>query len=456
MCSPTSLTRRPSFRRTFTENCDATPFMSPSDQADVTTLALHGGPPVRDRGWPDWPLFDDATEKAVVDCLRSGRWALSWRSDGTSSLERRFAQAWARYNEVPYGVSVDHGSSALVLALEALDIGPGDEVVVPTMTWVAPATAVLRVGALPVLADVDGDTGCITPETLRAVLSDRTRAVVVVHLNCTVADIDGIIAVASAAGVEVIEDCAQAHGARWRGRPVGGFGAVGAYSFQNGKVLTAGESGAVVTSDENRYVRMQQLRADSRRYPDEPVTAGDEELVKEGTAMGANYCMPELCAAVLLDRLPRLDEEHDLRERSAKALEAALADLGSFSSIPLPAHATKRSIFRYGIRFAPGTFGPAPVGRVAEALTAELGLPLLAPDAPLHRSVLFRPGTKRRFAAVWSESGRRRSMDRDFPGAERFVESTVLLHHAALLGPPHEVTDIAAALDKVRRSRRQL
>lgn len=422
----------------------------------MTRLAVRGGTPVRDRAWTRWPVSDEATERAVVDCLRSGRWAISWRSDGTSSLERRFAQAWARYNDVPYCVSVDHGSSAVLLALEALDIGPGDEVVVPTMTWVAPATAVLRVGALPVLADVDGDTGCITPETLRAALSHRTRAVVVVHLNCTVADIDGILAIASAAGVEVIEDCAQAHGAEWRGRPVGGFGAVGAFSFQNGKVLTAGEGGGVVTSDESRYVRLQQLRADSRRYPDEPVIAGQEELVKEGTAMGANYCMPELCAAVLLDRLPRLDEEHDLRERNARELETALEDLGSFSSIPLPMAATKRSIFRYGIRFEPGTFGATPVRRVAEALAAELSLPLYPPDAPLHRSVLFRPETKRRFAAVWSESGRRRSMDRDFAGAKRFSESTLLFHHAALLGGSNEVADIVAALDKVRGSHSQL
>lgn len=425
-------------------------------RADMTRLALRGGAPVRARAWPDWPVFDDATERAVVDCLRSGRWTISWRSDGTSSLERRFAEAWARYNDVPYCVSVDHGSSALLLALEALDIGPGDEVVVPTMTWVAPATAVLRVGALPVLADVDGETGCITPETLRAALSPRTRAVVVVHLGCTVADIEGILAVANAAGVEVVEDCAQAHGAEWRGRPVGGFGAVGAFSFQNGKVLAAGEGGAAITSDESLYIRLQQLRADSRRYPDEPVVAGEEELVKEGAVMGANYCMPEFCAAVLLDRLPRLDEEHDRRERTARELETALAGLGSFSAIPLPAAATKRSIFRYGIRFEPGTFGAAPVARVAEALTAELGLQVHPHGPPLHRSVQFRPETKRRFAVVWSEDGRRRSTHRDFDGAERFGESTLLFNHAALLGGSDDVADMVAALDKVRRCHSEL
>ncbi len=419
-------------------------------------MAVRGGAPIRNRPWPDWPVFDDGTERAVVDCLRSGRWTVSWRSDGTYSLERRFAEAWARYNGVPYCVSVDHGSSALLVALEALDIGPGDEVVVPTMTWVAPATAVLRVGALPVLADVDGETGCITAETLRAALSPRTRAVIVVHLGCTVADIDGILAVASAAGIEVIEDCAQAHGAQWRGQPVGSFGALGAFSFQNGKVLASGEGGAVITSDEGLYRRLQQLRADSRRYPVEPVVAGEEELVKEGTVMGANYCMPELCAAVLLDRLPRLDEEHERRERTARELETAFGRLGSFSAIPLPAAVTKRSIFHYGVRFEPGTFGDAPIARVAEALTAELGLQLYPPNLPLHRSVLFRPETKRRFATVWSEDGRRRSTHRAFAGAERFGASTLLFNHAALLGGLEDAADIAAALEKARQLHREL
>jgi dTDP-4-amino-4,6-dideoxygalactose transaminase len=319
------------------------------------------------------------------------------------------------------------------------------------MTWVAPATAVLRAGALPVLADVDSQTGCITPEALRAALSPRTRAVIVVHLGCTVADIEGIVAVANAVGVHVIEDCAQAHGAEWRGRRVGCFGAAGAFSFQNGKVLAAGEGGAVITSDEKLYSRLQQLRADSRRYPDAPVVAGQEELVREGTIMGANYCMPELSAAILLDRLPRLDDEHERRERTALEIESAIRGLGSFSATPRPLGVTKRSIFRYGLRFEPETFGGAPIARVAEALTAELGLRIHPPDPPLHRSLLFRPETKRRFAAIWSEEGRRRSMDRDFAGAERFCATTLQFHHGALLGGPDDAGDIAAALHKVQR-----
>ncbi len=271
----------------------------------VNALAINGGQPVRNgRAWPAWPRYDEATEQAVVEAIRARRWTVSWPSDGSRSRERQFAEAFARYNGVPYCVSVDHGSSALLVALESLDVGAGDEVVVPAMTWVAPATSVLRAGALPVLADVDPETGCVTADTIRAAMSERTKAIIVVHLGCTVADLDGILALAAETGVKVIEDCAQAHGARWRGQPVGTHGDVGAFSFQAGKVLAAGEGGAVVTSDPDIYRRAQQLRADSRRYPDADAGPGEMELVEQGDVLGANYCMSELAAAVLLDQLP--------------------------------------------------------------------------------------------------------------------------------------------------------
>ncbi|RKT82956.1 L-glutamine:2-deoxy-scyllo-inosose/3-amino-2,3-dideoxy-scyllo-inosose aminotransferase [Saccharopolyspora antimicrobica] len=417
----------------------------------MSQLAVLGGTPVRqDRAWPGWPQYDAETERSLVAALRSRRWAISWASDGSRARERLFAEEFARYNEIAHCVSVDHGSSALVVALEALDIGPGDEVIVPVMTWVAPVTAVLRVGALPVLVDVDPETGCITPDAIRAAVSDRTKAVIVVHLACTVADLDGIQQVVADTGIELIEDCAQAHGARWRGRPVGTFGSVGAFSFQVGKVLAGGEGGAVITADERLYRRAQQLRADSRRYRDQEVVAGEEELVESGEVMGGNYCMSELTAAVLLDQLPRLDAQHEHREKTAQVLEAGLAELGDFGPIPLPEQADKRSVYEYGIRFRPGTFGDASVERVAQAVSAELGMALWPPDLPLHRSVMLNPHTKRRFASVWDDAGRERALGRDFSGSEKYRETTLIFHHKALLGGAEDAEDLVRAVAKVR------
>ncbi|GAA2987283.1 DegT/DnrJ/EryC1/StrS family aminotransferase [Actinokineospora diospyrosa] len=423
----------------------------------MSELALLGGTPVRaPRPWPSWPQYDGATEASLLEALRSRRWAVSWPTDGTRSRERRFAEAFAAYNGVPHAVSVDHGSSALVVALEALDIGPGDEVIVPVMTWVAPVAAVLRVGALPVVVDVDPETGCVTPESVRAAISPRTKAMLVVHLAATVADLDGFVELADETGVALVEDCAQAHGAQWRGRKVGTIGVLGCFSFQVGKVLAGGEGGAVITSDDRLYRRMQQLRADSRRYPDGELAAGDLELIESGEVMGGNYCMSELTAGVLLDQLPRLDGQHRHRDRMALELERGLAALGDFSAIPVPEQADQRSVYEYGIRFRPGTFGEVPVDRVTEAVSAELGMALWPPDLPLHRSVMLHPHTKKRFSRVWTEEGRKRALGRTYPGAEAYRDSTLIFHHQALLGDSTDMADLVNAVAKVRDAHKEL
>jgi dTDP-4-amino-4,6-dideoxygalactose transaminase len=423
----------------------------------MSELAILGGAPVRrPKPWPGWPQYDEATERELLTALRSRRWSVSWPTDGVRSLERRFAEEFARYNDVPYAVSVDHGSSALVVALESLDIGPGDEVIVPVMTWVAPVAAVLRVGALPVVVDVDPETGCLTPEGVRAAISDRTRAVVVVHLAATVADLDGFQRLAEETGIALVEDCAQAHGAQWRGRKVGTFGRVGCFSFQVGKVLAGGEGGAVITSDQALYRRLQQLRADSRRYADGDPPVGDMELIEDGEIMGGNYCMSELTAGVLLDQLPRLDDQHRHRDAMAAELERGLTGLGDFSAIPVPKQADQRSVYEYGIRFRPGTFGDVPVERVADAVSAELGMALWPPDLPLYRSVMLHPHTKKRFRAVWTDEGRRRALGRKYPGAETYRDTTLIFHHKALLGDASDMDDIVRAVDKVRGAYKDL
>jgi L-glutamine:2-deoxy-scyllo-inosose/3-amino-2,3-dideoxy-scyllo-inosose aminotransferase len=413
-------------------------------------LAVLGGPSVRaGRPWLRWPEHDEATRRALLGALDDGRWTLSWPGRTRPSLEREFAERFAAYHGAGYGVSVDHGSSALVVALEALDIGPGDEVIVPAETWVATASAVLRVGAVPVLADVDQDTGCLRPDTVVRAMSGATRAVVVVHLACTVADVEALAAVARQAGVALVEDCAQAHGARWAGRRVGTFGELGAFSFQAGKALAGGEGGAVITNDRTLYQRLQELRADSRRYAEGIPGPGAMELVEVGSVMGANYGMSEFHAALLIDQLERLDGQHARREERAQVLEAALAELEGFGPIPLPACA-ERSIYEYGVHFAPGSFGGAPIEAVADAVSAELERPVYPPDVPLTRNRLFRPWTKRRFAEVWAARRRGAQADDACPGAEAYRDSTLLIHHSALLGADRDAIDVARAIEKVQ------
>jgi dTDP-4-amino-4,6-dideoxygalactose transaminase len=403
--------------------------------------------------WPQWPQYDQNTSASLAHVLDSGRWSVSSPSRGESSLERQFSTEFAAYNQAPYAISVDHGSSALVVALEALDIGPGDEVIVPVMTWVATASAVLRCGALPVFVDVDPLDGCLDCRDVEAAISDRTRAIVAVHLACTVANIERLLELAEAHGLLLIEDCAQALGACWNGRPVGSFGSIGAFSFNASKVLACGEGGAVVTDDERLYRRLQQLRADSRAYSAGTMRPGRMELEHTGEVMGANRCMSEFQAALLLDRLPQLGAQHELRDTRSGELDQLLAATDVFIPIPARPQVSRRSIFEYGIQFPSGAFGGASVDTVARVLTAELGTYFAPPDTPLHRSPLFRPWTARRFEPIWTEKAAARSIRSDYAGAERYRDRTLLFHHSVLLGSQQDLRDIVDTLLAVRERR---
>ena len=204
--------------------------MSPSDP-----LAAEGGTPVYAGPWPSWPLFDPRSESLVLEALRSRRWAISGRYVGSESFERRFARAFADFHVIAHCVPTTNGTSALTIALQALDIGPGDEVLVPGLTWVARASAVLALGAVPVLVDVEADTLCMDLKRARERLTEGTRVILLVHLYCTVVDLDGFASLARETGVALLEDCAQAHGACWRGRRVGHLRAAGGVQHAAGE-----------------------------------------------------------------------------------------------------------------------------------------------------------------------------------------------------------------------------
>ena len=208
-----------------------------------------------------------------------------------------FEQAFARYVGVRYAVSVSSGTAALHLALHALGIGGGDEVIVPTFTFVATANAVTQTGATPVFADCDQGSWVVTPRAVAPLITSRTKAIVVAHLYGAVCDLPGFLALAEQHGIHLVEDCAQALGGRLIGRHVGAWGSVGTFSFYGNKTITTGEGGMIVTNDENRFHHLSSLRnhasSPARRYwHPEP---------------GFNYKMSNLSAAIGLAQLERLD-----------------------------------------------------------------------------------------------------------------------------------------------------
>jgi dTDP-4-amino-4,6-dideoxygalactose transaminase len=241
--------------------------------------------------------------------LASGRFV------GGEAVEQ-FEGAWAAYCQVPHALGVANGTDALQLTLTALGIGPGDEVVLPANTFVATAEAVVLAGATPRFADVCPDTLLLTPGCLEAAITSRTRAVIVVHLYGQMPDMDALGRAAARAGLVLIEDAAQAHGATWQGRPAGSIGTAGCFSFYPGKNLGAfGDAGAVVTADAGLAARIRVLRDHGR-------AAGSHyrhELV------GTNSRLDALQAAVLTVKLARLDAWNEARRSIAARYHAALA-----------------------------------------------------------------------------------------------------------------------------------
>jgi dTDP-4-amino-4,6-dideoxygalactose transaminase len=413
-------------------------------------LAIDGGTPVRPPGrrWPAWPVPAADAERLVKAVLHSGRWAIS-SAQGPELFERLFARAFTQYVGTRHCVPVDHGSSALVVALESLGLGFGDAVLVPTLTWTASATAVLRAGLLPVLVDVDPRTGCVCPETLD--LDVDARAVIAVHWACVMADVPAISAAAGDRDMTVIEDSAQAHGARWEGRGAGSLGRLGCFSFQNGKVLSGGEGGAVVTDDDRLAPVLEELRADSRRYRLEPGGPGELELEESATVQGANFCLSEFSAAVLCAQLGELDAQHEIRNRNYARLAGLIAGIEGVRLLEPPPPQTKMSIYEATL-----VFEQLPAGMtnqdVAAALTAELGTRFYITDTPLHRSPLLRPWTKPALAPL-TERFLACHRGRQYPNADLLADSVVQTHHSTFLGDDRDMADIADAIAKVVASR---
>lgn len=293
-------------------------------------------------GQAPWPHFPQDEVARAAEVLASGR-VNYW----TGGEGRSFEQEYARVLGVPHVLALANGTLALELALRALGIGPGDDVVVPSRTFIATAGAVVAVGARPVVADVDRDSGCLTVETAEQVLTSRTRAVIVVHLGGWPADVDALVVWADGHGVQVVEDCAQAHGATLRGRPVGALGAAGAFSFCQDKILsTAGEGGLLALTDEGAS----DVAWSYRDHGKDRQLVADAHLVSKfrwlHTNFGSNFRMTEVQSAIGRLQLAKLPTWTTQRQGHAAVLTRAVEGLASFR-VPAPPAGSEHAYYRW-------------------------------------------------------------------------------------------------------------
>jgi dTDP-4-amino-4,6-dideoxygalactose transaminase len=280
---------------------------------------------------PGWPHFDADEIEAVAHVLRSGR-VNYWTGVEGQQFEREFASAMG----CAYAVAVANGTVALELALRILGVGEGAEVITTSRTFIASASCAVAVGATPVFADVDRDSQNVTEETLRAAITSRTRAIIVVHLAGWPCDMDPILQLASQHGLPVIEDCAQAHGAHYKGRPVGSMGTIGAFSFCQDKILTtAGEGGMIVTQCEDLFKAAWAYKDHGKSFDAVYRRQHAPGFRWLHESFGSNWRMTEVQSAVGRIQLRKLDEWVAARRRNAAVLHETVARLSALR-VPVP------------------------------------------------------------------------------------------------------------------------
>jgi dTDP-4-amino-4,6-dideoxygalactose transaminase len=312
-------------------------------------LAINGGQCVRTRKFAPWPSLSEDEVEAASAVLRSGKLNY-WTGDEI----RRFEDEFASFAGCRHAIAVANGTVALELALYSLGIGPDAEVVVPSRTFVASASCVVMRGAKPVFADVDPISQTLTAKSIRKVLTTRTKAIIAVHLAGWPCDMDPMIELAREHGLSIIEDCAQAHGATYKGRPVGSLGDVAAFSFCQDKIIsTGGEGGMVTTNDDQLWERAWSFKDHGKDYgashKQQETSSGFRWL---HDSFGTNWRLTEMQAAIGRSLLVKLPSQLELRRRNANILSERFAALPALR-VTVPPKEIGHSYYKYYVFHRP-------------------------------------------------------------------------------------------------------
>lgn len=405
----------------------------------MSELALLGGKPVRTAPFPSWPQYHPDDLAAIEVVLKSGRWGGNY-SGAPGYIADEVAQDFATFHDAKYGIPCMNGTIVLEVALAAAGIGYGDEVIVPATTFVATATAVLFVDALPVFADVDPETLCLSPASVEERITENTKAVMPVHLGGVMADMDALQALCEKHGLLCIQDAAHAHGSQWKGEGPGAYGLCACFSFQNLKLITPGEGGVILT---NSQAFMEACRVYINCGRVEPTFEYAEP------AIGGNYRMTELQAALLQSQFSRYPEQMATRQKNAAILNEGLRRIDGIS--PVTGDAVKRanSYYRYGFQYDSEAFANVPRAEFVQAVKAE-GIPLQQESGqPIFSSPLF-PWQKSRWKRLYGE--RLDYSHVHTPVSEHTTRQTACrLAHEVLLGTESDMIDILRSIEKVHR-----
>jgi dTDP-4-amino-4,6-dideoxygalactose transaminase len=340
-------------------------------------LAITGGVPVRKKRFDPWPIYTEAERAALEDVLKNRNWG---GQPFPGKHGDAFGKKFAAFHTAKYGQCVNTGTVAIQAALKAVDVQPGDEVLVPAYTWEGTVGPVLLMNAVPVFVDVDPETYCMDARLIEQAITPRTRVILPVHLGMRFADLDAITDLAKKHNLKVVEDCAHVHGGMWRGKGAGSFGDLGAFSFQSSKLITCGEGGAVITNNLEFFERVQSY-----------INAGRASVTDKfkHRMIGFNYRLGEFQAAVLGPQLERLPQQQTIRQANIDYFESRLGNTAGLGLLPPEPRITRTAPYSYVLKYFAEHAKDIPRAAFVAALQLE-GIPC---DGlfyePVYRSSLF-------------------------------------------------------------------
>ncbi|MHC4435308.1 MAG: DegT/DnrJ/EryC1/StrS family aminotransferase, partial [Planctomycetota bacterium] len=344
-------------------------------------LAIKGGKAVRTKPFQSWPIWDRSAEKGIISILRSGDWFR-----GRGETVTKFEKAYADILGAKRCVCTVNGTNSLLTALHVLDVGVGDEVIVSPYTFIATYNVIIGSSALPVFADTDPETFQINPDKIEERITERTRAILPVHILGIPANMDRIMAIAKKHNLVVIEDACQAWMAEWRGKKCGTIGDLGCFSFQNSKHLPCGEGGAVVGNDDELMDKVMSYHNCGRPY-------GCIKKTSNYPIIGTNRRMMEYQAAVGLSQIKRLEGDTERRNKNAEYLTSKIKDIPGIIPVKLYEGVTRCAYHLYPFRYKKEYFNGAPRQKFLAALSAE-GIPCSGGYGPQYRDDLIEVALK--------------------------------------------------------------
>ena len=412
---------------------------------NIKKLAVNGGEKVRTASWPAWPVWDQAAEADVIAMLRSGKW---WRGNGDYVAE--FEKKYAGLMGTKRCLATASGTTALLVALHVLGVDAGDEVLVSPYTFIATYNAIFINKSLPVFVDTDPDTFLINPLKIEERITERTSAILPVHIYGLPVDMDKINAVAKIHNLKVVEDACQAWLGEYKGKKLGTLGDLGCFSFQNSKNLPTGEGGAVVGNNDEIMDRCHSFHNCGRPF-------GSVQRTSDYPIRGSNRRMQQIQAITLLSQMNRIEKDADLRLENAKYLDNKLAEIPGIVPAKLVAENSRSAYHFYPFRFISEKFGNVSRTKFIEALRAE-GVPCSPGygqqnNDGLIEEALNSKGYKRLFSEQRLKQWREENV---LSGNNQLAREAVTFTQNILLGIKSDMDDIVNAITKIYEDRESL